>query len=301
MMLCDAHADTLFSMVWEKDAKCDLSLKRLQQGGVNLQVLALFVGLDNRREAYEPLIKSMLVQFEALQAQGWRKVEDPKEARKGETRFMLSLEGGEPFTEGLHTIAAFRDMGVRMAALTWNHENALGTPHQVDETTGLTAYGIQVVREMQRLRMAVDVSHLNIAGFYDVLNRTDQPPLASHSCCRALCDHSRNLTDQQLKDLFSAGGYVGVNFYPRFLKDGDQACTLLDIVHHIDHMHQLGGQGKVGFGSDFDGITLKPEGMKDPRDFPSLLAALKERGYQDQALRDIAGQGFLDYFERIAQ
>ena len=146
----------------------------------------------------------------------------------------------------------------------------------------------------------MDVSHLNIQGFYDILGKTDMPPLASHSCCRALRDHPRNLWDDQLKALFAAGGYVGVNFLPYFLITPDKPCTIDTVIDHIDHLHQLGGQGKVGFGSDFDGIGEKPEGLDNPSDFPALLEGLRRRGYQEQTIQDIAGRNLLAYYRRIA-
>ena len=184
-----------------------------------------------------------------------------------------------------------------MAAVTWNHENALATPAAVNDTEGLKPFGLAAIREMQRQGIAVDVSHLNIAGFFDILSRTDAPPLASHSCARALRDHKRNLTDEQLRALFRAGGFVGVNFFPNFLTDGP--ATIDHVADHIDHMMQMGGEGMVGFGSDFDGIGTKPEGLDNPEDFPKVLARLRARGYGDGALRSIASGAFISYFERI--
>lgn len=298
MIICDTHADTLFSRVVSPDSIHDLSLSRLQKGGVSLQTLALFIGHDGRQEAVAPLVSAMLKEFEIMKSQGFVQADDPSEARDGETRVMLSIEGCEAFESGIHSIAQFRDLGVRMAAITWNHDNLLGTPACKNDTEGLKPYGFQALKEMERLGIAADVSHLNIAGFYDILNHGTKAPLASHSCCRALCDHPRNLTDQQLKDLFRAGGYVGVNFYPNFLsKEGH--CTIDEVVRHIDHMMQMGGEGKVGFGSDFDGIEHKPEGLKNPEDFPALIERLRDFGYSQSTIESIAGLALLDYYKRL--
>jgi len=299
MLICDAHADTLFRMAYAPGQACDLSLERLERGGVSLQVLALFVGLDPAPGAVKALYSKMLDARDALVAGGWRQATEPGEAREGEARFMLSVEGCEFLGSRLEAVRELRDQGVRMAALTWNHENRLGTPATANETEGLKPFGFEAVREMQRLAIAVDVSHLNAAGFYDVLRLDSAPPLASHSCCRAMCDHPRNLTDRQLKDLFRAGGYIGINFYPRFLAPEGAPCGVGTVVEHIDRCHQLGGAGMVGFGSDFDGISLKPEGLDSPEDFPRLLEGLREMGYGEADVRNIAGLSFLDYFGRV--
>ena len=299
MILCDTHADTLFRIACDKPENLDVTIERLMAGGVSLQVLAMFVGMDNEPEKVEKRFQDMLAAYEGLKAQGWIQAFDPSEAEEGVVKTMLSVEGCEVFSAGLHTIAEYHAKGVRMAAVTWNYENALGIPACVNENQGLKAYGLEAVKEMQRLKIAVDVSHLNIAGFYDILNKTDAPPLASHSCCRALRNHPRNLTDRQLKDLFRAGGYVGLNFYPNFLVEEGQPCDINILVDHIDHMHQLGGEGMVGFGSDFDGITAKPEGLDNPSDFPRLIAGLEARGYPMKAIEDIAGLSLLAYYGRL--
>lgn len=299
MMLCDAHADTLFRIAQKDEGPYDLSLQRLKKGGVSLQVLALFVGVDSRPQAVRAHMDSMLRAADGLAASGWIRTDDPLSARAGETRFMLSIEGGEAFGEGIAAVTAFRELGVRMATLTWNHENLLATPAVINETDGLKPLGLRLALEMQRQRIAVDVSHLNIQGFYDILNRTNAPPLASHSCCHALCAHPRNLKDDQLRELFRQGGYVGINFYPEFLKDKGESCTIDTVIDHIDHMHQMGGEGKVGFGSDFDGISSKPEGLDNPSDFPTLLDGLRKRGYTEKDIRAIAGESFLSYYQRI--
>ncbi|MDD2428231.1 MAG: dipeptidase [Eubacteriales bacterium] len=298
MILCDAHCDTLYNLVTKPGEKTDLTMDRLIKGGVNLQTMAMYVGPKATQQEVDLLMDNMLLAFEELKSQGWTQAFDPSEAEEDTVKFMLSIEGCEPFQNGLHAIARFREKGVRMAAIVWNHSNDLATSHLVDATTGLTAFGLKAIKEMQRLGIAPDVSHLNEAGFWDILNKTDRPPVASHSCARALCDHTRNLTDEQLKAMFHAGGWVGVNFFPKFLSSSGHA-TLDTVVDHIDHMYQVGGAGQVGFGSDFDGIGTKPEGLDNPEDFPGLIQKLRDRGYRDQDVKDIAGQAFINYYKRI--
>lgn len=299
MLLCDTHADLLFRMAAEPGQEYDLTLDNLTRGGVSLQVLTLFVGGDPAPQSVQKMMQGEWLAYTQLVARGWEQITDPAQAEKGKFKFMLSLEGCEPFAQGLQVIHDYHQRGIRMAAITWNHENALGSPAVKNTTDGLKPYGLEAVREMQRLKIAIDVSHLNVPGFYDLLNKTDAPPLASHSCAMALREHPRNLTDQQLKDLFRAGGYVGVNFCPAFLVDPGQPCTIESVVDHIDHMHQMGGAGMIGFGSDFDGISSKPQQLENPSDFPNLVEGLRRRGYQEADIENIAGKSFLSYYQRI--
>ena len=206
MWICDTHSDTLYAMGVHKAKNLMITPQRLRDGGVTLQTFALWTGSKGNKGDVNGIVAAELSALPTLQAAGLRQVDDPAQAREGECAFMLSIEGGEVFESGLETVAQWREKGVRMAALLWNNENALGQSAKSGSTQGLTAYGLQVVREMQRLHMAVDTSHLNEAGFYDIFAKTNVAPMASHSCCRALCDHFRNLTDEQLRLMIRQGG-----------------------------------------------------------------------------------------------
>ena len=297
MLICDTHCDTLYKLAAHPEQPLDVTMERLKTGGVSLQTLAMYVGNDPRPEAVQRLADGMLVQFSRLKQEGWTQASDPREAGDGQVRVMLSIEGCELFGNSLDTIAEWRQRGVRMAAITWNHLNALGTPAKINATDGLTPFGRQAVREMARLGIAPDTSHLNERGFYDILEM-GIVPLASHSCCRALCGHVRNLTDDQLKALFGAGGYVGLNFYPWFLSD-DGKCTLDTLADHLLHMLELGGEGLIGFGSDFDGIEAKVPGLEHPGDLPVLFETLERRGITGETLEGIAGRNLLSYYDRF--
>ena len=301
MYIADTHSDTLYAM-GVQHAPADrlmITPERLRRGGVTLQVFALWTGGKGNKGDVAGIVRAELAQVPGLMAAGLRQVTDPADAKEGEQCFMLSVEGGEVFEPGLHTVQLYRDKGVRMAALLWNNENALGYPAKSGDKRGLTDYGLQVAREMQRVGMAVDVSHLNEAGFYDLFAKTDRPPMASHSCCRALCNHFRNLTDEQLRLMIREGGFVGVNFYPHFLSEDGKADAAL-VARHIDHICQLGGAEIVGFGSDFDGIETTPDNVRHPGDLPNLLDELRRLGYDDAALAGIAGENLKRYFARIA-
>lgn len=298
MFIADTHSDTLFALGMHNAQDTMITPQRLRDGGVTLQVFALWTGPKGNQGDYEGIVAAEMAQVPGRVAAGLRQVDDPAQAREGEQCFMLSVEGGEVFEKDIASVAAWREKGVRMAALVWNNDNRIGYPAKNGSAKGLTDYGVQVVKEMQRVGMAVDTSHLNEAGFYDIFAKTNRAPLASHSCCRALCDHPRNLTDDQLRLLIREGGYVGVNFYPAFLSE-DGKADVKRVAEHIDHICQLGGEGIVGFGSDFDGIECTPDGLSHPGEIPNLLTELRRRGYSEDAIEGIAGKNLLAYYARL--
>ncbi|MBO4836404.1 MAG: membrane dipeptidase [Clostridia bacterium] len=296
MIICDTHCDTLYNLAVHPERHLDVTMENLKKGGVSLQTLALYVG-KGRQGDVEALFAGMFRQFELLKAAGWHQVDDPSEAVDGQVSVMLSIEGCEPFDKGLHVIDEYRRKGVRMAAITWNHENTLAYPAMSGSREGLKPYGLEAIRHMQQVGIAADVSHLNDAGVRDILEKCDRPPMASHSNCRALVDHPRNLSDELLKDIFSAGGYVGVNFWPTIV---GTPATIDRLIDHIVHMYEIGGAGHVGFGSDFDGIESKPEGLENPADFPRLIDGLRRRGFREDEVEDIAGLALVKYYGRLS-
>ena len=298
MLICDTHCDTLYRMAKHPRKKRDVTPERLRTGGVSLQTMAMFVGDSSEIgeiETFFPRMERALARWK--KNTGMKQVLSPLEAVEGESRIMLSVEGCDLLSRGMEVLDHWEEIGVRMAALTWNYPNCVAEPHCGDQERGLTPFGREAVRAMQRKKIAVDVSHLNARGVEDLLEM-GVVPLASHSCCRALCDVSRNLTDEQLRHIFAAGGYVGVNFYTAFLKAAGPA-SISDVLAHMEHMMACGGEGKIGFGSDFDGITSAPEGLKHPGDLPALADAMRER-FGEETARGIAGENLLRYWERIA-
>ena len=299
MFIADTHSDTLFSLgVMNRplSGAC-ITPERLRQGGVHLQTFALWSGPKGPHGDYEGIAEKEYAAVSQLTDAGLRQVDDPADAISGNA-FMLSLEGCEVFHKGLGAVQEWRERGIRMGALVWNHQNRIGTPAKVNADDPLTEEGLRIVHEMQRLGMAVDVSHLNEGGFWDLFRRGHRPPMASHSCCRALCDHFRNLTDEQIRMMIQYGGYIGVNFYPVFLSEDGEADSVT-IAQHIDHICQLGGAEIVGFGSDFDGIECFPEDVQHPGQLGNLLEALRDYGYDDDALECICGRNLLAYYQRI--
>jgi len=297
MHVCDTHSDTLYEVGYKKNTSPDITLERAHRGGVTIQVMALWTGPQGNAGDYKGIVAAELEGLEALKAQGFKQIDDPADAKEGETAILLSVEGGEVFQGGIETVAQFRKKGVRIAGITWNHDNDLGHPAKGGSQEGLTPYGLDIVKEMQRLKISVDVSHLNERGFYDIFQKTNVPPMASHSCVAKIRPHFRNLTDDQLRLLIREGGYIGINFYGEFL--AESGSTYETVLDHIDYICQMGGEKIVGYGSDFDGIDVYPDGLRHPGDLPNLISGMRRRGYSEAVIEGIAGQNLIDYFTRI--
>lgn len=175
----------------------------------------------------------------------------------GKTAGMLTVEGAAFLDDDAHAeerLDAIADDGVRMVTLTWNGRNALGSGNDTDE--GLTPFGKRCVAELEARDIAVDVSHLNDAGFKDVLACAEKPFAASHSNARAVCGHPRNLDDWQLREIADRGGIVGFNYYNAFLTDRGGEATRDDALRHIDHMLGVAGEDTLALGSDYDGSEV---------------------------------------------
>ena len=289
MFIADAHCDTLYAIAIEGTApeNCVITRDRMAAGGVGLQTFALFCGRKGTRgtpyqDALDMLAVAPRVGVPILTGD---LPDTPPEAPTG----VYSCEGGEMLEGSLARLDEFQEKcRLRMIALTWNFENEIGHPAKEGPKGGLKPFGIELLRAMDRYGILPDVSHLNEAGFWDVCERAELPPIASHSDCRWLCNVPRNLWKEQVKAIIDRKGFIGVNFYSSFLKE-DGCATLDDVVRHVDALCEMGAEDVVGFGSDFDGIETWPEGLAHPGDFPNLLDALARRGYTDAQLKALAG------------
>jgi membrane dipeptidase len=210
------------------------------------------------------------------------------------------LENGSPIGDSIDNIKWFYDKGIRYITLCHSSDNQICDSCASAEKTwgGLSPFGKEVVAEMNRLGILVDVSHVSDDTFYDVLKYSSRPVVATHSCCRAICGHPRNMTDDMIKALADAGGVIQINFYPFFLDpeftdiDSSIRPSYKKVADHIDHVVNLVGIDHVGIGSDFDGIEVTPEGMDDISMMPVLFEELKDRGYSDSDLEKLAGENF---------
>ena len=291
MLICDTHADTLWAMQDpSRDAALPFHITRerlLGTDDVRVQALALFTG--NSGLADEPdLIFRELQMLEVLKGEGFRQIARLEDALPGEANILLTVEGGEVFHGGIHTVEHYASLGVRAAALVWNNVNELAYPAVKGSSPGLTPQGKKVAGRMHALGMAVDVSHMSAQGVEDVLSLGGPPPMASHSCAHALCPHPRNLTDDQLRALRQNGGVIGLSYVPDFC---DAARPTMErLLDHVDHIVAVAGIETVGLGSDFDGGgTL----LHDATELPALVGGLLTRGYAEGDVRRILGENML--------
>ena len=298
MFISDAHCDTLYAIAIEGKApsKCAVTAKTLEAGGVGLQTFALFAGRKGTKgTAYVDGIAMLAAaDFTKVKMLTRALPDEPPQAPTG----IYSCEGGEMLEGSLERLTEFQRVArLRMIALTWNFENEIGFPAVEGPKPGLKPFGFKLLRAMDNQGILADVSHLNENGFWDVCEQSALPPIASHSDCRWLCDVPRNLKKEQAKAIIDRGGFIGVNFFSKFLK-ADGRATMDDVVRHVDALCEMGGEHVVGFGSDFDGIEAWPEGLGNPSGFPALLDALRRRGYSEQTLENIAGLNLWNLLKR---
>ncbi len=185
---------------------------------------------------------------------------------------LLSIEGSAALGGRMEHLYDAQQAGVRLITLTWNARCEAGDGCMVPDAGGLTPFGFDLVREMNRLNVVVDVSHLSEKGFWDVARTSQKPFVASHSDSKALCGVKRNLTDDQFRELVQGGGLAGINFYKNFLADDNAVPD--DILRHIDHFLRLGGENTIAVGSDFDGCELVQgiHGLEDMADLYGRVA-----------------------------
>ncbi|MBQ3270057.1 MAG: dipeptidase [Clostridia bacterium] len=298
MFISDAHCDTLYAIAIEgkKPGECVVTRERMKKGGVGLQTFALFAG---RKGPQGTPYADGIAMLEAVPQIGVPMLtgdlpDVPPEVPTG----IISCEGGEMLEGSLERLDEFHARArLRMIALTWNFENEIGHPAKLGPKGGLKPFGFELLKEMDRRGILPDTSHLNEAGFWDVCEKAALPPIASHSNCRWLCDVPRNLRKEQVKAIVERGGFIGVNFYGFFLKE-DGRATMDDVVRHIDALCELGAEKVVGFGSDFDGIEVWPDGLAHPGEFGNLLDALRRRGYGEALLEDMAGMNLWRLLKR---
>jgi membrane dipeptidase len=214
----------------------------------------------------------------------------------GSLAAVLHFEGAEPIDPDLERLAGFHDAGLRSLGLAWSRLNAFahgtpfGFPGSPDQGPGLTDAGRALVRACNELRVMVDVSHLNVRGFWDVAELSDAPLVASHSNAHALCPSPRNLTDEQLRAVGESGGVVGINFCVAFVReDGadDPDTPLSAIAAHAAHVADVAGVDAVALGSDFDGATM-PHELDGAAKLPALFEALRAFGFDEPELECIA-------------
>ncbi len=207
---------------------------------------------------------------------------------------VLAIENTDGLDQSIYPLSAFYELGVRTLTVTHSTRSWAADGCEVENGGGLTGFGKSVIAEMNRLGMLVDVSHLNDRGFWDILEHSTAPVMATHSCCRALCGHVRNLTDEQLVELAGSGGVVALTFVPEFIHDS--APTIDGLIDHIEHAIQHAGIDHVALGSDFDGGgTL----VEDALVYPQITELLSQRGLSDGDLAKVLGANHLRILTQV--
>lgn len=211
---------------------------------------------------------------------------------------MLGIENGYAIGKDIRNVARFRKRGVVYMTLCHNGNNDIcGSARYNDQNLGVSPFGEQVIQEMNRTGMLVDISHAGENSFYDALAISRQPIVASHSSCRALCNHPRNLTDEQLKALADKGGVAQVCLYSGFLRI-DRQATILDAIEHLNHMVNIMGIEHVGIGTDFDGDG-GIIGCDSSSELINFTRRLLHERYSEEDIRLIWGGNFLRVMEEV--
>jgi len=280
-------------------------LPRLRAGGVGAQFWSVFVPATLAGDA---AVTATLEQVDAGHAMIERyadqlapatSVADVERAwQGGRIASLMGAEGGHQINESLATLRMLHRLGVRYLTLTHN-DNVPWADSATDEPVlgGLSAFGREVVAEMNRIGMLVDLSHVSADVMRQALDVSSVPVVFSHSSARAVTDHPRNVPDDVLTRLADNGGVCMVTFVPYFVNQKVRdweldpsgprpTATLEDVVAHVEHVREVAGVAHVGLGGDYDGVDHLPEGLEDVAAYPRLLAALAERGWSD---RDLAG------------
>lgn len=277
----------------------DTNVERLKRGGVMVQFFAVFVHPDvpSDQKWQYALEQIDLFYTEVIgkhpEMKHIKKWQDLDNLQAGEIGAVLTLEGADPIGNDLGKLRHLYRLGVLSVGLTWNHANLCADGAEEPRGAGLTSLGKEVVQLNNESGVFTDVSHLSVQGFWDVMECA-KFPIASHSNARALCNHARNLDDEQIKGLFAHGGLMHVVFNPPFINEDSTKATLSDLIKHIDHLCALGGVKQIGFGSDFDGISHYVKHLEDASKYQNLIDALLNY-YSADEVRGFAYENFLNH------
>ncbi|MCM3239272.1 dipeptidase [Heyndrickxia oleronia] len=305
MKVIDLHCDALMKLAYAKgklsysDAEeLDTNKTRLQQGDVMVQAFAIFIDPDIKSDQKFQAALDQIYYFknevigknpEMKQITKWQ---DFNRLKENEIGAMLTLEGVDAIGNDLQKLSILHELGVLSVGLTWNNANLAADGAGEERGAGLTSFGKEIVSFNNDHKILTDVSHLCENAFWDVIEIAKYP-IASHSNAKEICNHVRNLSDQQAKAMFEKNGLVHVVYCPPFVKE-DGKATLSDLIKHIDHFCSLGGVKQIGFGSDFDGISTKVEKLENSAMYQNLINELLKY-YSEEQVRGFAYQNFIDH------
>lgn len=314
MFICDCHCDTLTELynknasLYENEQHFDIKRQIALGGG--LQFCAIYVPTEVFRyqgglrytlcllDKYNQEIKKLHeTGIDVLQV---RTAEDAGNVLKHKAATLLAIEEGGAIDGSLEALRCLYELGVRAMTLTWSNRNDIADGINEEATgSGLTLFGKQVVAEMNRLGMLVDVSHISTAGFWSVIETSTKPIIATHSNAKSLCSHPRNLNDEQIKALAQNGGLAGITFAGQFLEEDWRNACIESVYKHIDYMLNLiGNDDHIGFGSDFDGISHPPYNIQGVQDYKPLIEYLSKY-YSDETINKITHQNVINLLQKV--
>jgi membrane dipeptidase len=301
--IIDMHCDALLKL-WESKGKSsfvdapeiDANKNRLKKGKVKVQGFAIWV--DSKMKSTNQF-EAALEQANLFHEEVLRKHNDLKHIKEwsdldslmeDEIGAILTLEGVDPIGNDLSKLQVLYELGVRSVGLTWNFANLAADGAEEPRGAGLTSFGKEIVQFNNERKILTDVSHLSERAFWDVMEVAEYP-IASHSNTKRYCDHPRNLSDSQIREMFQKGGMIHVVYVPIFVKKGGNA-TIDDLIKHVDHLCSLGGVKQIGLGSDFDGIDIKIPGLTNASESQNLINELLKHFSEDE-VKGFASENFL--------
>ena len=315
MFICDCHCDTLTELykkqtsLYSNDQHFDIK-RQIELGG-GLQFCAIFVPTHEFRyygglrytlcllDKYRQEIKKM--QADGIDVMPVLTKTDAADALNHKAATLLAIEEGGAIDGSLEALRCLYDLGVRAMTLTWSNRNDIADGiNEAATGGGLTVFGRQVVQEMNRLGMLVDVSHIAPAGFWDVIETSSKPIIATHSNAKSLCSHPRNLDDKQIAAINENDGLIGITFAGQFLEEDYNDACIDSVYRHIDYMLNLMGNDEhIGFGSDFDGISHPPYNIKGVQDYRPLIEYLQSKNYSDETIAKITHRNVLNLLQKV--
>lgn len=298
--MIDLHCDTISALYNRpesgslKKSSLQVDLEKLKQGHSTAQFFAMFVDMAVSEDYFYYCNNLIRKFYQELALNNDCIViahnfpEYLQNCKNNKVSAFLTIEEGAVLNGDLTNVDKFYQLGVRLITLTWNYTNEIGYPNFefTYQNKGLTSFGKSVVREMNRLGMIVDVSHLSDQGFYDVAKVSAKPFVASHSNSRAVVYHSRNLTDDMIRVLAEKGGVIGINFSNNLLS-GSSYSYVEDMIRHIKHIYQIGGSDVLALGSDFDGIHAILE-IENIGQIDKLFWSLKRQGFKNDDIEKLS-------------
>lgn len=274
--LFDCHCDTLTkAMEYNQNLyenKLHNSIKQLNKYETPVQIFAIWLEKQYLSRSFDNTIHA--IDFFNNQSKKYKDYITTDYADDTKLRAILSVEGGEACEGSIEKLNMLYEKGIRLMTLTWNYKNEIGSGALSEGTEGLTDFGKNVVRQMNKLNMIVDVSHLNEKGFWDVYDVSDKPFIASHSNASRICRHKRNLKVEQIKAIRDCNGIIGLNLYPVFI-DGDKGKTT-SILKHIDYILNITDGKNLALGCDLDGISYCCEDIKGVSDMDKLYGIVSK-------------------------